>query len=178
MGGKRNEFDDLVNAELERSKKAATVVRRQGRPREAIDWRVAATLAALVLWLFAAMVTPIPKLTNAGDEAAARILGFVAGTTCWLLIGAVLHLCVRRWKPAAGLSVITLGATLAAGTNLLAAATPFAPAALQAPLNTHVGNAEVAIRNLPHMLREVIARPMLNDSGFASVPIDEPLGPP
>lgn len=178
MGRKRHEFDELVATEVERSELAAKAVRRQGRPRDEIDYRVGLTLIALVLWLFASMITPIPRLTDAGDEAAARILGFVAGASSWLLAGAIVHLGARRWRPTAGLTVAALGASLAAGSNIVAAVTPYAPQPIQATLQTHVGRYEVAIRNMPHMLREVMARPSMSEVGFASVPMSESQPPP
>lgn len=178
MGSKRIEFDELVATEVERSQRAATVVRQQGRPREATDWRIGVTTAALAVWFLAALVTPIPAPTNAGDEAAARILGFVAGSSCWLLLGAIVHLGTRNWRPTAGLSVAALGATLAAGTNILAAVTPFTTGPVHAHLQTHVGNYEVAIRNMPHMLREVMKAQPMHEVGFATVPVSESEPPP
>ncbi len=141
-----------------------------------LNWRVPVILGGLLLWFFAALIIPIPRTTNAGDEAAARILGFVSGATCWLLLGAVVHVLSRRWTPQAGLTVITLGICLAAGSNVTAAVAPFAPTPVRGPITEFVASAEAAIRNSPEtILRTWRPRPALapthdQPTGLAEVP--------
>jgi hypothetical protein len=153
----------------------------------ALNWRAVAILASLMVWFMAAMIIPIPKNVDAGDEAAARILAFVAGTLSWLLVGSIIHLCVRRFSPNAGLSIIALGVGLAAGSNLAGAAAHYAPVQYREQLTDTVAAADIAIRNGPQTLaRSFIDADAIREgwnqvtggasrtgrTGFASVPTE------
>ncbi len=178
------EDPDLVRAKLrhQRAKAATTET-----VHSSLNWRTVAILASLMIWFLAAMIIPIPKTVDAGDEAAARILAFVAGTVAWLLVGAIIHLCVRRFSPNAGLSTIALGIGLAAGSNLAGAAAHYAPVPYRDRLTDTVAAADIAIRNGPQTFaRAVIDTDAIREGwnqvtggasrsgrmGFASVPTE------
>ncbi|MCU0689407.1 MAG: hypothetical protein MUE97_06690 [Phycisphaerales bacterium] len=141
-----------------------------------LNWRAVVILSALIIWFLAAMVTPIPRLTDAGDEAAARVLGFISGTLAWLLVGSVIHLLVRKFSPHAGLSVVALGTCMAAGSNLASAGAHYAPMAYREKLTDAVAAADIAIRNGPQTLvRSIIDRDGVAEE-FRASPV-RPVGP-
>lgn len=178
------EDPDLIRA---KSRHQRAKVAAPAASHSTLNWRVVSILASLMVWFLAAMIIPIPKNVDAGDEAAARILAFVAGTVAWLLVGSIIHLCVRSFSPNAGLSTIALGVGLAAGSNLAGAAAHFAPVPYRDRLTDTVAAADIAIRNGPQTLaRAVIDTDAIREGwnqvtggasrsgrmGFASVPTE------
>lgn len=147
------EDPDLIRAKSRHQQAKAAAV---PTPCHSLNWRAVAILASLMIWFLAAMIIPIPKNVDAGDEAATRILAFVAGTVAWLLVGSIIHLCVRSFSPNAGLSTIALGVGLAAGSNLAGAAAHYAPAPYREQLTDTVAAADIAIRNGPQTLARAV----------------------
>lgn len=152
---------------------AQALLKRQSG-REGLNWRTLFTMVSLMVWLVASMMVPIPRVTDPGDEAAARILAFVSGALLWLLAGALVHLCARKFSPNAGMSIVAGGTMLFAGFSAAGAIAHHAPTSYHDRATDLATASDIAVRNTTHD----VARAVINRVGFGtrvSEPAFEPV---